>query len=115
MNAHLAEHIPSVPICVIYQTNPSVVTQVFTTVLARNVPQFAEQVRRTRPPIDDLDQRSTHSRSQITPGMQVTFPNLHSCSIGIDGSSPAHTTHAPPHTHHRTSHTTASELIERGA
>jgi hypothetical protein len=43
----LTSYLPAAPICVIYQTNPSLITQLFTTVLADRVPRFAEKVTRT--------------------------------------------------------------------
>jgi hypothetical protein len=44
LNVNLTSYLPGAPICVIYQTNPSLITQLFTTVLADRVPRFAEQV-----------------------------------------------------------------------
>jgi hypothetical protein len=43
----LTSYLPAAPICVIYQTNPSIITQLFTTVLADRVPRFAEKVTGT--------------------------------------------------------------------
>lgn len=42
---NLTQYLPNEDICVIYQSSPSIVTYIYTTVLAANVPRFAEAVR----------------------------------------------------------------------
>lgn len=84
LNTNLTDYLPDADICVIYQSNPSLVTLLFTTVLANTVQKFRDAVRPF--PLPVLCLWSPYRCSQITPGLQVNFTNLNPCSFAVDGT-----------------------------